>query len=56
MATFRTHNEATKNIIDNRSSVLLAGDQMEELREKFVKVGVFVVVAKLQVVIGQRRS
>ncbi len=38
MATLRSHNEATKNLMENRPSVLLAGDQMDELREKFVKV------------------
>ncbi len=38
MATFRTQNDAAKNLHENRSSVLLGGDQMEELREKFVKV------------------
>ena len=38
MATFRTQNDATKNMHENRSSVLLGGDQLDEIREKFVKV------------------
>ena len=34
-------NELRNKMMDNRASVALANDQLDELREKFVKVNIF---------------
>ena len=40
MASMRSNANEIKMAMENRVSVLLANDQMEELKEKFVKVSI----------------
>lgn len=41
MASMRSNANEIKMAMDNRGSVLLASDQIEELKDKFVKVSTY---------------